>query len=123
MATSQLRLQELPLDSGRLVITVVGDLDLESAPQLADAFDRALESGRTHVVLDMCEVTFIDSTAIHVLVAGARELRQRFGQLALACLEPNVRRLIELTGLHLVAPLFETREAALRGLLAHGLDR
>lgn len=117
MATSHLRVQALPLDSGRLVLVVEGDLDLGSAPDLADAFDEALEAGRTHVVLDLCDVGFVDSTAIHVLVAAAREFRQRFGQLALACADANVRRMIELTGLDLVAPLFDDREQALRGLL------
>jgi anti-anti-sigma factor len=119
MATSQLKLQALPLDSGRLVVAVDGDLDIGTAPSLADVFDDALNAGRTHVVLDLGDAGFIDSTAIHVLVAAARELRQRFGQLALACADPNVRRMIELTGLDLVAPLHETREAALRGLLSH----
>jgi anti-sigma B factor antagonist len=119
MATYALRLQALPLDGGKLVLVVEGDLDIESAPSLADALDDALESGRTHIVIDMSTTTFIDSTAIHVLVAGARELRQRFGQLALACADPGIRRMIEITGLDLAAPLFESREAALRGLLNH----
>jgi anti-anti-sigma regulatory factor len=54
---------------------------------------------------------------VHVLIGGARELRQRLGKLVLVCNDPNVQRLLELTRLDLVAPLFHSREAALRGLL------
>jgi anti-anti-sigma regulatory factor len=50
-------------------------------------------------------------------MSAARELRQRFGRLALVCNDRHARRLIEITKLDLVAPVFETREAALRGLL------
>jgi anti-anti-sigma factor len=68
-------------------------------------------------VLDMSRVTFVDSMAVHVLMGAARELRQRFGRLALVSSDRNVRRIVELTRLDVMAPLYESREAALRGLL------
>jgi anti-sigma B factor antagonist len=117
MAVSAPRFNQLPLPGPRHVIVVDGELDLAAAPDLAAALDEAIESGKTHVVLDMSGVDFIDSTAVHVLIGGARELRQRLGKLVLVCNDPNVQRLLELTRLDLVAPLFHSREAALRGLL------
>jgi anti-sigma B factor antagonist len=117
MAVFAARYQQLPLDGPRHVVVAEGDLDIDAATRLAEALDHPLERGKTHVVLDLSGVRFIDSMAVHVLVGAARELRQRFGRLVLVCTDRNVRRLIELTRLDLVAPLYETREAALRSLL------
>jgi anti-sigma B factor antagonist len=111
------RYQQLPLEGRTHVVAVDGELDLAAAPGLAAALDEAIESGKTRLVLDLTGVSFVDSTAMHVVVAAARELRQRLGKLALVGPDPNVRRLVELTRLDLVAPLFESREAALRSLL------
>jgi anti-sigma B factor antagonist len=109
--------QQLPLDRTTQVVAVDGDLDIAAAPAFAAALDDAIDSGRTRLVIDLSRVRFMDSTAIHVVVAAARELRQRLGKLALVAADPNVRRLVELTRLDLMAPLFESREAALRSLL------
>jgi anti-sigma B factor antagonist len=117
MAISATRYQQLSLDGPRHVVAVEGDLDVGAAPRLAAALDYPIEQGKTHVVLDLSEVRFVDSMAIHVLVGAARELRQRFGRLVLVSRDPGVRRLIELTRLDMVAPVFDTRESALRGLL------
>ncbi len=117
MALSAPRFQQLPLEGPRHVLVAVGELDLHAAPGLAEALDEAIGSGKTHVVLDMSGVDFVDSTAVHVLVGGARQLRQRLGKLVLVCTDPNVQRLLELTRVDLVAPVFESREAALRNLL------
>ncbi len=117
MALSTARYQQLALAGPRHVVVAEGDLDASAAVQLAEALDEAIELGKTHVVLDMTEVGFIDSMTVHVLMGAARELRQRFGRLVLVCSDSNARRLIEITHLDVLAPMFETREAALRGLL------
>jgi stage II sporulation protein AA (anti-sigma F factor antagonist) len=117
MAVSTVRFQQLALEGPRHVVVAEGDLDVGAASQLAAALDHPIESGKTHVVLDLSDVDFVDSMAIHILVGAARELRQRFGRLVLVSRAPAVRRLIQLTAVDRVAPVFNTREAALRGLL------
>jgi anti-sigma B factor antagonist len=117
VAVSAPRFQQLSLDGPRHVVAVEGELDMDTAPDLAEALDEAIASGKTQVVLDMSGVSFVDSTVAHVLVGGARQLRQRLGKLVVVCADPNVCRLLELMRLDLVAPLHPTREAALRSLL------
>jgi anti-sigma B factor antagonist len=117
MAYSPPRYQQLSLAGERHVVVAEGAIDMSTAPLLASALDEPIEQGKTHVVLDMSGVTFVDSMAVHVVMGAARELRQRFGRLVLVSGQPNVRRIVELTGLDVIAPLYESREAALRGLL------
>jgi anti-anti-sigma factor len=117
MAISPPRCQQLSLEGPRHVVVIDGALEMRTAPLLAAALDEPIELGKTHVVADMSGVPFLDSMAVHVLRAAAPELRQRFGRLVLVSREPSVRRIIELTQLDAVAPLYGSREAALRGLL------
>ena len=72
--------------AGRPGLTVRGDLDIATAPQLEQAVDALLEAGHPAVVLDLTPTTFLDSS-------GARELMRVSRKAAAA----NV-------GLHVVAP-------------------
>jgi anti-sigma B factor antagonist len=117
MAISPPRYQQLSLEGPRHVVVAEGAIDMRTAPLLAAALDEPIELGKTHVVLDMSGVTLVDSMAVHVLMGAARDLRQRLGKLVLVSRNPGVRRVFELTRLDLMAPLYESREAALRGLI------
>jgi anti-anti-sigma factor len=76
-----------------------GDVDLVSAPVLADEVD-ALTLGPGHrVVLDLSGVGFMDSTGLHVLVRLHRRVEQVEGVLSVRDPSPQVRHLLELTGL------------------------
>lgn len=77
---------------------VTGDIDVSTAPALAEAFGGELPtSGDGRVVVDVADVTFIDSSGLRVLI----ELNTRVGtgQVTLRSAPRNVRRLLELTGL------------------------
>jgi anti-sigma B factor antagonist len=94
------------------VLTVEGDLDLASAPSLKWALADLQPAGRRHVVVDLSKVTFIDSTALGVLV-GAQRAMDGSVRLAIACAEENVLRIFELTGLDGMFEIVPTLEDAL----------
>ena len=80
------------------LLSVEGDLDLASAPSLKWALADLQTAGSRHVVVDLARVSFIDSTALGVLVGAQRSLDPGV-KLAIACAEENVLRIFELTGL------------------------
>jgi anti-sigma B factor antagonist len=88
---------------GRHVVTVDGELDLTAAPDLRDAIDAAVDAGAVAIVVDLNEVTFIDSTAIGVLLAARERMRRRGGTLEIVCREENVARVLEIVGMRTVA--------------------
>jgi anti-anti-sigma factor len=85
-------------DDGNVVVRPYGDLDLEGAAVLKRALQHVGQEAPV-VVIDMAEVTFMDSTAISVLIAFQQQLTSPSG-LRLSNLTPAGRRLLELTGLH-----------------------
>lgn len=98
------------------VIAVSGDLDMAAAP----AFEKRLldsVSGEEPVILDLSDVTYMDSTAIGALIAVRRQANMTRGRFALVCQPGDIRRMIEYTGLDAAFDVAETREQAM-GLLA-----
>jgi anti-sigma B factor antagonist len=80
-------------DEGTVVVRVVGDIDVETAPRLEDAIDDAAVDGRT-VVLDMTDVSFIDSSGLNAML----QLRARHPALSIGVMSQPVRRLLDITG-------------------------
>jgi anti-sigma B factor antagonist len=94
------------------VVSVEGELDLASAPSLKWALADLQSAGSRHVVVDLSRVSFIDSTALGVLVGAQRALDPGV-RLAIACSEETVVRIFELTGLDGMFEIVPTREQAL----------
>lgn len=99
------------LDERMSVIEAEGELDLSGAPNLKWVLLDALESASKTVMLDLSLLTFIDSTALGVLVSVNRRLAH--GRLAIACPHEKVRRIFELSGIDGVLPLFDSAAEAL----------
>jgi anti-sigma B factor antagonist len=82
---------------GWYVISVGGELDMNAA---------AFQRGTTTMVLDLDEVTFIDSTAIGVMLAARERLLRSGGSFEVVCSQPNVVRVLEIVGVESVASVF-----------------
>ncbi len=81
-----------------------GDIDHNNCVSVEATVARALDEGHTVVLLDLRDVTYIDSGGLSVLLSGVRRLRDR-GWLGAVGPNPNVKRLLEIVGL-LVDPNF-----------------
>ncbi|MBV2364301.1 STAS domain-containing protein [Streptomonospora sp. NEAU-YY374] len=81
------------------VVTVRGEIDLYTAPQLQSGLLNALEDGARRLVIDMSGVEFCDSTGMSVLLSAMKRARERKGTLELVAPKPAVRKILEVTGL------------------------
>ena len=80
------------------VVTIIGELDVDAAQTVGDAFDEAIEHPGP-VELDMRGVSFVDSTGIAALVRAARKLHEEGRTLAIKGARQRVRGILELSGL------------------------
>jgi anti-sigma B factor antagonist len=86
-------------EPGEQRLHVEGELDLAGAPRIEEWAARVLESGAKHLVLDLSQTTFIDSTAVRG-VLRANELSHEVGSSFVVVAEHNaVLRVFEITGL------------------------
>ena len=104
------------VDDELAVISVTGYLDFDAAPRLKDSLVDRIEAGSTHLVVDLTEVGFIDSTAIGVLVGTLKTLEELSGSLVVVCTNENVRSIFELVGLDEIITLHRSRDDAISAL-------
>jgi anti-sigma B factor antagonist len=100
------------LEDATTLVTVEGELDLASAPSLKWALTDAVQAGARQMVLDLSPVTFIDSTALGVLVGVHRSLAAGT-RMAIAGADADVLNIFELTGLDSTFDMFSTLDEAL----------
>ena len=102
-----------------LVIAPHGELDLGSTPTLVEQLDRAIADGAPAVLVDLCDVSFMDSTGLNGLVAARRRLQRTGTRLALACPpDGEIAKVFALTTLDRVFEVYEDRASALKALAA-----
>jgi anti-sigma B factor antagonist len=81
------------------LLAVSGELDLATCEQLNDQLELAEASDATHTLLDLSDVTFIDSTGVQTLVTAAQRARANGGGLLLYPVAGQVRKVLQVTGL------------------------
>ena len=100
---------------GATVVEAIGDLELHTASQLREELQRVCEAPDAFCVVDMSGVPFIDSTGVGVLVGALKRAREQGGAFVIACPQPRVRRVFEITGLLDALPIQESLAAATSG--------
>jgi anti-sigma B factor antagonist len=101
-------------DDGRVtILTVSGDLvigDPEST--FKKTVTRLLEDGRTHLLVDLRQVGFLDSSGLGALVRALTHSQKEGGQTKLLHAGPQVRKLLEMTKLDSVFEIHDDLEKA-----------
>ena len=97
------------------VVTVVGDVDLHSAPELRDRLASLGDTGAKHIVVDLSECKFLDSMGLGVLLGAKKRMARDGRELHVVVSSPDVRRIFEITMLDRVLDLHATRAEALNG--------
>jgi anti-sigma B factor antagonist len=99
--------------AGVWVIALTGEVDLYTAPEFKQQLLDAIAQGARHVIVDLSDTTFIDSTTLGVLVGGIKRLRPEGGHLSIVCSDRNITKIFEITGLNRVFPIHTSRTDAL----------
>jgi len=101
---------ETPEWPGALIVAR-GELDVQSVPELRARLAEAIDAGKTSIVVDLAEVSFIDSLSLSALV-GARRRLDDLGRLAIVAVHEYVLLILQATGLEQVLDVFATRDEA-----------
>jgi anti-sigma B factor antagonist len=111
-STAFFAISQHDLDRHTSVVAVDGELDLASAPNLKWTLIDLLDAGRSQIVVDLSRVSFMDSTALGVLIGVNRSLDVG-ARLAIVCTRTNVLKIFEYSGLDGTLAIFPTVDEAL----------
>ncbi len=107
--------------AGVPVVRAAGEVDVSTAPMLRERLVD-LPEGTPRVIVDLSEVTFLDSTGLGVLVAGQKRLRsaspasdsaEATGGLDLVVTRPQILKVLEVTGLTSIFAIYPSLDEAL----------
>jgi anti-anti-sigma factor len=84
---------------GGMVVMLVGELDMATAPELSEVLESCLAAGPPEVIVDLGGLTFVDSSGISVLVRAQQDLIAQGRQLAVRSPRQLVKRVLEIAGL------------------------
>jgi anti-sigma B factor antagonist len=108
---------DMPEDSGNSVsiVSATGEIDIATAPSLRQRLEATIDQGSDVVVVDLLGVTFMDSTALGVLVGALKRCRQAGGAMRIVLSDPRVLKVFEITGLTELFSIFPTIDQAVLG--------
>ncbi len=95
------------------VVELEGDVDIHSASRFKGVVAQALDEGASRIIIDLAKVSFIDSTALGVVVGGLKGVKAHGGSLDVVCPDESMRDIFTATGLDQVLGIYGSRTQAL----------
>lgn len=102
---------------GGVVVHLKGDfIGGEETDELRDTLKKLAESPKNKIVVDMSKVTYLNSTALGVLISAHATVTKKGGIIVLCNLDKSIENLFVITKLSMVFPIYATLEDAIKNL-------
>ena len=109
MSQDELTIDLRTEDGGdQLIFKLRGSLDLATSPTVRAALMEATEKGKRHIVVDLTQLEFLDSTGLGALIGAHRRATEHDGSFRLVVSEGPIARLLNITGLIRVLSVYHT---------------
>lgn len=92
---------------GVAIIIIDGSVDGLTAGTLMSTLQGHVDEGHTRLVVDLAGVEYTSSAGLRALLATVKETRRRGGDLRLAQINPNVRKVLELSGFATILKIYQ----------------
>ena len=106
------------LENNIRLIKLIGKLDITGVDTIETRFSGYCGGEQPRVVVELSEVEFLASIGIRLLILNAKSVSSRGGRMVLLCPRPEVRSVLEITGIPAIIPIYDGLESAQTILLA-----
>ena len=100
-------------DGNAQIFVLHGSLDVATSPAARAALIDAAERGHHEIIVDLSRVDFLDSTGLGALIGAQRRAKENGGQVRLVVADGQILRLLRITGLLSVLPVYDNVDSAL----------
>ena len=97
---------------GVTVILLMGSIDAMTAPKITEFIQGQVANGNTKLIADMSGVDYTSSAGLRVLLGAIKETRAQSGDLRLTGIQPDVQKVLNLSGFTSILKIFDTLEGA-----------
>ncbi|MFK2824268.1 anti-sigma F factor antagonist [Bacillus sp. B190/17] len=108
---------ELEVTDQVLCMRLAGELDHHTAESLRNQASEAIEKENVrHIVLNLGDLTFMDSSGLGVILGRYKHIKQKDGEMVVCSISPAVRRLFDMSGLFKIIRMEASEQEALERL-------
>lgn len=104
------------------LLSLHGTLELSTVLSLKTRLSRLLSEGEQRIIIDLGQVTFIDSSGITTLVVSTRQAKSQQGSILITNLSPKIAYTFEITMMEEVLEIYPSREEAIQSFLPGDMD-
>ena len=97
-----------------LVMDIEGELDMYEAPSIKSAIRNEVDKGCSNVILNLGNISYIDSSGIGALISGLQHVHKNGGKLKLLKINETVRRSFMLVNIFKLFEAFDSEEEAIK---------
>lgn len=105
------------IDGGKqentVVVAIKGRMDAVSAPEFEKRLGDWIDGGENSFIIDLCDLDYISSAGLRSILATAKKLKTKDGQILLAALKEVVKEVFEISGFTSIIPIYDSVEEAL----------
>lgn len=98
--------------NGISVVKLSGSIDALTAPAITDHLGALISSGQVRLVVDLSGVDFTSSAGLRLLLNAVKDARGQGGDLRLAAVQPDVMKVLKISGFTNILKLFENVDDA-----------
>jgi len=107
----------MEIEKSTLIVRLEGELDHHTSELVRQKIDFELEKGFVNNLLfNLEKLTFMDSSGLGVLLGRYKKVRQLDGKMSLCCVQTNVNKIFELSGMYKILSNYESEDEAIKSL-------
>ena len=95
------------------IITLMGELRIFDLTDYTSFFEEQVSNGKVKIIINFEKITYIDSTAIGLLVNIKRNIEEQGGRLTISSVNPDVMNVLQITGINQFLDIYDSLETAL----------
>lgn len=104
----------LKIVSKTLIISIVGEIDHHTSEEVRERIDRYIDNNSIkNIIFDFSNVNFMDSAGIGVIIGRYKKVSPMGGKVGVINARPNIKRIMEISGVKKISTLFDNLESAL----------
>ena len=112
-----MELQYSEVNNNVKLLKLIGRLDIVGVGEIENQFAESCMGETPRVIIDLSDVEFLASIGIRLLTLNAKSVASRGGRMVMLNPKPDIRDVLEITGIPAIIPIYENLEAAEAGLL------
>lgn len=99
--------------NGITICNIEGEININTSPQLRKAFEVFVHNNVAKIIIDFSKVSYIDSSGLATFIELLQRLKKIGGTFRICNMNQKVKSIFEVTKLHKLFEIFDTRETAL----------